>query len=197
MSRLTIEIIVSIAFLVFSSLSIRSCNRHKAESQRWEQNTIALSSDIEHYKTESGKSATVAQGLQLSLNSLEDINSELYAELEDTRVKLKNAQSVIKVVTDTEYINGDTVFVDKHEGSLVLDHTEPWVHIYANVDIDAGLIKPSDLRVELPNEITLITETITKRRWIFWKKPIGVQVTVVNSNPHVGVSEVFYVDLIE
>ena len=135
------------------------------------------------------------QGLELSINSLKKVNGELYEDLKDTKIKLKNAQSAVRVVTEYKYINtSDTI-------KLLINDTIAKINIYsehlklkANINMPKQVILPKGLSISIPNIQTIATEVKTKGWWIF-KKRIGVKVSVINSNPYIETKEGFYVDL--
>ncbi len=188
------NIIIYIALIGTASLSMRSCQKQKQEREVAERNLEALASDIEKYQTKSGEDAVIIQGLEIDKNSLSKINAELAKDLEDTKVKLKNAKAVIRVKTEYKYRNiKDTIPVYISDSITKVNIDEPFLKLNLEVDNQRNAINPEKLTLIIPNKQDIISEIKYKGWWIF-KKKRGVQVTVVNSNPYIETSEGFYVD---
>lgn len=177
-------------------ISIRSCSAQAELRRTAEQNVYALASDLEEYETANGQLAVVAQGLELSLSDLKKVNSELYEDLSSTKVKLKNAEAAVQLVTEYKYINtSDTITVVQQQDSTALINIDKdFLRLRAVVDIPSNTIKPNNLLIEIPNTQTIATEIKYKGWWIFKRKD-GIQITVLNSNPYISTSSVFYVEL--
>ncbi len=188
------NIIIYIALIGTALLSMKSCQKQKQERKVAERNIEALASDIEKYQTKSGEDAVIIQGLEIDKNSLSKINAELAKDLEDTKVKLKNAKAVIRVKTEYKYRNvKDTIPVYISDSITKVNIDEPFLKLNLEVDNQRNAINPEKLTLIIPNKQDIISEIKYKGWWIFKKKK-GVQVTVVNSNPYIETSEGFYVD---
>lgn len=74
----------------------------KKERDRLDSNQAALLSDVEHYKTESGKNATSVLRLELTKNELEKKNKGLTKTVDDLNIKLKRIQAATTTATKTE-----------------------------------------------------------------------------------------------
>ena len=188
------NIIIYIVLIGTASLSMRSCQKQKQERRIAERNIEALVADIERYKTESGKDAVVIQGLEIGKRSLSKINAELAKELEDTKVKLKNARSAVQIKTEYKYRNiKDTIPVYISDSITKVNINEPFLRLSLEIDNKKDVINPDKLTLHIPNKQIIAPEFKYKGWWIF-KKKRGVQITVVNSNPYIETSEGFYVD---
>ena len=188
------NIIIYIVLIGTASLSMRSCQKQKQEREVAERNIEALVADIERYKTESGKDAVIIQGLEIGKRSLSKINAELAKELEDTKIKLENAMSVVQIKTEYKYRNiKDTIPVYISDSITKVNINEPFLMLSLEIDNKKDVINPDKLTLHIPNKQIIAPEFKYKGWWIF-KKKRGVQITVVNSNPYIETSEGFYVD---
>lgn len=184
--------IILIGSIIFTS---RSCVKQKELLKKATRNIEILHEDIISYTTKNGKQASTIDGLQLDINSLEKINKNLFEDLTASNVKLSNVKSVIEVVTEYKYINTlDTLYVKVTDSTVLLNVQEQYLHLKAEIDIKKQLIYPSSLILEIPNTQTISTEVLTKGWWLF-KRDKGVRVTVINSNPYLRNSNIFYVEL--
>ena len=188
------NIIIYIVLIGTASLSMRSCQKQKQEREVAERNIEALVADIERYKTESGKDAVIIQGLEIGKRSLSKINAELAKELEDTKIKLENAMSVVQIKTEYKYRNiKDTIPVYISDSITKVNINEPFLMLSLEIENKKDVINPEKLTLHIPNKQIIASEFKYKGWWIF-KKKRGVQITVVNSNPYIETSEGFYVD---
>ena len=195
MKRIIIEIALLIGLVIALSLSMKACSSEKAARKVAERNTEVMASDVRYYEAQNGKQVATIEGLELDINSLENINGDLYNDLSATKVKLKNAQSAIRVVTEYKYINtSDTLRVAVTDSVAVVDIRQDHLKLIATIDLVQGLILPGSLLIEIPNIQTIATEIKYRGWWIFRRKD-GVSVTVLNSNPYIKSSDIFYVEL--
>lgn len=186
---------IIIVLCVVCGISIKSCSNQNKQKQQWENNSIALSSDIETYKDKNGELVDKAQGLELKVSDLSLINSELYNDISAMKIKLKNATSAIQIKTEYKYINRDSlVYVKVNDSIRNLKIDEPYLKLNMNV-LNDSLVLPNYLSIVIPNKQSIVTEIKTKGWWIF-KRKIGVDIHVKNSNPYLQTDSIFYVKLI-
>lgn len=175
--------------------SIKSCNNQQKEKKQWENNAIALSSEIETYKDKNGDLVSKAQGLELKISDLSLLNADLYKDIAAMQIKLKNATSVIQIKTEYKYVNKDSlIYVKLNDSIRSLKINEPYLKLNMNILHDS-LVLPNNLSIFIPNKQTIITEIKTKGWWIFRRKD-GVQIHIKNSNPYIQTDSIFYVKLI-
>ncbi len=189
---------VFVMYVILGAVTLvlaRGYHKEKEERKTAERNITALTSDIETYKTKSNEQAVVIKGLELDKTSLENVNKELYDDLSDTKVKLKHAESAIRVVTEYKYVNkNDTIHVFKSDSITKIDIDNKYLKLKAIIDNYNNIIRPSNFILSIPNKQTIATEVDYKGWWLFKRKK-GVSVTIVNSNPYYDTLEGFYVKL--
>ena len=74
----------------------------RTEKKRLANNQEALLTDVEYYKTESGKNAASVLKLELSKSELERHCQDLTKTVEDLNIKISRIQSASTTVTKTE-----------------------------------------------------------------------------------------------
>ena len=183
----TILIIAS----VFMIGKVRSL---KKERDRLENNQTALLSDVEYYKTESGKNAASVQKLELTKSELEKHCIDLTQTVKDLGIKVKRLQSASTTVTKTE-VEIQTVVHDSivyRDGPVILktiNWKDPWIKL-------DGILDGEDFSAKIQSIDTLnhIAHRVPKKFLFFRFGTKAVRLEVVNKNPH---SQIVYTEYIE
>lgn len=184
-----------IVSITVSVITFNLYQREKGERQRVERNLESSLSDIQYYISKSGELVTKIEGLELNEREFRKLESELYKEISSLKVKLKNAESVIQIETVIKYVNKDSIiYVSLNDSTRRFNIQDKWIS--ARVDVtDFKFIPPGGFVIDsIPNKINLVSEKEYKGWW-FWKKVVGVNVHIVNSNPYITVTDGKYIDL--
>lgn len=173
----------------------RSYRQEKQGRQRAERNVVALNTDITHYATQKGEMVSRITGLELSNKELQKLLPELYQEISDLKVKLKNALSVTKIGTDFKYANRDTiVYIPAGDSLQVFEIDEEFIKARVSIK-NCSAILPRDFEIlSIPNEFIAVPE-IKYKGWWFWKRPVAVNLDIKCSNPYVKITKGIFVDL--
>lgn len=165
-----------------------------------EQNVIAVLSDLKTYKSKNESLITEVQGLRLNASELKKVNSELAKELEDMRVKLKNATSISQIETSFDYTNKDSIIAEEIISPGIPEVIDKRFNIN-NESIsmsftvrDCSVILPESLTLSINNKQSIVTD-VTYKGWWLWKKAVGVNLKVKNSNRYYSVINAYYIDL--
>lgn len=128
--------LILITSIVFILLSIGAYSLYelwqneKEKRQTAERNITALTSDMETYRTDNGELVTKIQGLELTSNNLEQVQSKLYNEISGLKLKLKNALSVTEVETEDKFTNPDTIYLAvKNDTTKTFEYSDDWRYI--------------------------------------------------------------------
>lgn len=144
-----------------------------------ENNVKILMTDNTTFKTKLGLQASEAEALRLTINQFKKLRSEDALLIKDLKVKLKDAEFLIKIGTKTEY-----KFVTQVRDSLIrdtiypcFDYTNKWYHI-------DGCVKNKQLiaNTYFLDSLSIVGSPI-KKGWFIFKKTIGSKITVANMNP--------------
>ena len=183
----TILIIAS----VFMIGKVRSL---KKERDRLENNQTALLSDVEYYKTESGKNAASVQKLELTKSELEKHCIDLTQTVKDLGIKVKRLQSASTTVTKTEVeiqtvVHDSIVYRDRPVILKTINWKDPWIKL-------DGILDGEDFSAKIQSIDTLnhIAHRVPKKFLFFLFGTKAVRLEVVNKNPH---SQIVYTEYIE
>lgn len=150
-----------------------------------ENNVKVLSTDNNTFKTKLGRQASEAEALQLTINQFKKLRSEDEKIIKDLKVKLKDADFLIKVATKTEY-----KFITQVKDSIIRDtiypcinYTNEWYHI-------DGCIKDKDFigNTSFVDSLAIVGSPV-KTGWFIFKRITGAKISVENLNPS---SYIFY-----
>lgn len=75
--------------------------RLRSENQRLNQNIVALTSDVELYRTRSGESAAEVRSLRLRQSELEQTNEALIDQIDQLKIRLRHINSLATAATQT------------------------------------------------------------------------------------------------
>lgn len=159
-------------------------------------NLIAKSAELEKYVSTLGDTISILQGLRLQYYDLKKVERDLHKEVSALKIKLKNVSSIVKIETVIRYVNRDSlIYVPITDSSRKFIIDDPWIKAQFTVT-SCSYIKPGDFKIDsIPAPLLFVTETQYKRSWIFWKKPIGVQVQATSKNPYLSITTGKYIQL--
>ena len=157
----------------------------KDEAERLEQNQSALLSEVEHFKTESGKNAAAVKMLTLSRDEAEKECQELGEVIDDLNVKLKRVEEATKTETKTEVqiktiVKDSIVYVDSSAVRVkAFGWKDNWTKINGYLHGDSANIK-----IENNDSLYMVVHRVPKKWWFFRWGTKEIKVNVVNTNPH-------------
>lgn len=166
----------------------------RTEKKRLANNQEALLSDVDYYKTESGKSAASVLKLELSKSELENHCQDLTKTIDDLNIKIGRIQSVSTTVTKTEVeiqtvVRDSIVYRDLPVNLKVVKWRDPWVTLNGVLDGETFSAK-----IESVDTLSQVVHRIPKKfLFIKWGTK-AIRQEVVSSNPH---SKIVYTEYIE
>lgn len=197
MSRISsILLITVIALGGLVTLQQYRVNRLKKERDRHQMNSDALLSELKQWQVDSTTMATDVKTLRLTVDELELYRAEDAAKIKQMGVKIKNLQAaarheleinapIIAPVRDSIVIR-DSIPVLVKSVSMITPHIRL-----------QGIIERDSLigMIHLPVTLRQAVWIEYKRRWIFWKKVVGVHQTITSDNPHVEIKYSEYITI--
>lgn len=183
-----IVLVISVLVLSFS------LNNAKEEKKRLTNNQESLLSDIQYYKTESGKNAASVQKLELTKSELEKHCIDLTQTVEDLGIKVKRLQSVANTITKTEVeiqtvVRDSIVYRDRPVNLKIINWKDPWISLDGVMD---G--KNFSAKIESIDTLSHVAHRVPKKFLFFRFGTKAVRLEVVNKNPH---SQIIYTEYIE
>lgn len=166
----------------------------RTEKKRLANNQEALLTDVEYYKTESGKNAASVLKLELSKSELERHCQDLTKTVEDLNIKISRIQSASTTVTKTEVeiqtvVRDSIVYRDLPISIKVINWRDPWIKLNGVLDGDTFSAK-----IESVDTLQQVVHRNPKKfLFIKWGTK-AIRQEVVSSNPH---SKIVYTEYIE
>lgn len=185
---------VNVALILTVSVLSYWLNNVREEKKRLADNQEALLSDVDYYKTESGKNAASVLKLELSKSELENHCQDLIKTIDDLNIKIGRIQSASTTVTKTEVeiqtvVRDSIVYRDLPVNLKVIKWRDPWVTLNGVLDGETFSAK-----IESVDTLSQIVHRIPKKfLFIKWGTK-AIRQEVVNSNPH---SKIVYTEYIE
>ena len=190
--------ILAILLVVF----INAYANQKHEKTIWKQNTEAALSKIEIYKINDSIQVVKIDGLVMSLNDAEIMNKKLVYQVKQLNVKNNELSALIAIQQEQLLQNPDTIYVpitpltDTTARQLNVAYNNKWIDAKIQIDDygDKAVILPNGLQWQSRDSIYVVPAIKWKGCW-FWKRAVGVQLHMFNSNPHTKIVGAQYIEL--
>lgn len=166
----------------------------KDENGRLSNNNTALMTDIETYKTESGKNAAKLLQLEMTAGEFKQLCDDQLKVINDLNIKVKRLESISTTVTNTNVTGKtqlkDTVFITQIDSIIIKDSVkvfkwnDNWNHI-------SGVIKGNDVECSYSgmDTLTIVANRVPKKFLFFRWGTKYIEVNLTNANPS---SQVIY-----
>lgn len=164
------------------------------EKQRLSNNQEALLSDVDHYKTESGKNAASVQKLELTKSELEKYNVDLKETISDLNLKINRIQAAATTATQSNYkiktvVKDSIVYRDVPVKLQRIDFRDPYIDLTGTIDSGtfSGDITTRDTLVQIIHRVP--------KKFLFIKYGTkAIRQEVVSKNPY---SKIVYTEYVE
>ena len=107
-------IFVGIIVILFGCLCF-SMNKCSTINDRYENNIKALTDTISYYESKTGSLIATKTAYESDIKELKLVNNDLYQEIADMKIKLKNVSSAANIKGEIIYEPGDTVYIVKSD----------------------------------------------------------------------------------
>lgn len=190
-----IFVIALVALLTTSVITFNLYKKEKSERKIAETNLIAKSTELKEYVTKLGDTVTILQGMRLDLSQAKQIESRLINKVNSLEIKLKNATGVIEIVEKIKYVNKDSIiYIPLNDSTRRFEIKDPWLS--AKIDVtDFKYIKPGGFIIDSINNTSTIVPSVKTKGWWIFKKTIGIECFIQNTNPYISVQNGTYIDL--
>ena len=190
--------VLAILLVVF----INAYANQKHEKTIWKQNTEAALSKIEIYKINDSIQVVKIDGLVMSLNDAEIMNKKLVNQVKQLNVKNNELSALIAIHQEQLLQNPDTIYVpitlptDTTVRQLNAAYNDKWIDAKIQIDDygDKAIILPNSLQWQSRDSVYVVPTIKWKGCW-FWKRAVGVQLHMFNSNPHTKIVGAQYIEL--
>ena len=190
-----IFVIALVALLTTSVITFNLYKKEKSERKIAETNLVAKSTELKEYVTKLGDTVTILQGMRLDLSQAKQIESRLINKVKSLEIKLKNATGVIEIVEKIKYVNKDSIiYIPLNDSTRRFEIKDPWLS--AKIDVtDFKYIKPGGFIIDSINNTSTIVPSVKTKGWWIFKKTIGIECFIQNTNPYISVQGGTYIDL--
>lgn len=190
------KILLYVNVALILTVSVLSCwlNNVREEKKRLADNQEALLSDVDYYKTESGKNAASVLKLELSKSELENHCQDLAKTIDELNIKIGRIQSASTTITKTvvkiqTVVRDSIVYRDLPVNLKVIKWRDPWVVLNGVLDGETF-----SANIESIDTLSQVVHRIPKKfLFIKWGTK-AIRQEVVSSNPH---SKIVYTEYIE
>ena len=190
--------VLAILLVVF----INAYANQKHEKTIWKQNTEAALSKIEIYKINDSIQVVKIDGLVMSLNDAEIMNKKLVNQVKQLNVKNNELSALIAIHQEQLLQNPDTIYVpitlptDTTVRQLNAAYNDKRIDAKIQIDDygDKAIILPNSLQWQSRDSVYVVPTIKWKGCW-FWKRAVGVQLHMFNSNPHTKIVGAQYIEL--
>lgn len=159
--------------------------RLTTEKERLQLNQQALLGRIEHYRTDSGRSAIACQRLTLRHEELLAAKSELAAEVKALRLRLSRVESIARTASRQELRFTapltDTLFVSMADTcpQRLLSWRDAWTEVQGSIRRDSA-----EISILSRDTLVQIVHRVPHRWWFFRWGTRAIRQEVVSRNPH-------------
>ena len=166
------------------------------EKDRYKANQTALLTDVEYYKSESGKNAASVQKLTLTYSELKKSYDDVCKTAEDLKIKVKRLQSVSNTATQTKVEVKvpvhDTIII--HDGVIDKLSTFYWQDAWTNVE---GLIRNDsvDLNIQSTDTLMQLVHRVPHKFLFFKWGCKAIRQAIVSKNQHTNIVFTDYIEL--
>jgi hypothetical protein len=192
-----IGIIGLLAGITFSQF--KKVNKLKKDNERIYDNFIETTREVHKVRTENGTLHASINSLNLHFKEAQEFNGQLLQKVSDLNIKLKHAQSVKKVEYVYIYVIDSTKITKVNDTTFLSNYTDEWLSLNQRITLteEKSNILIDSLNIELRDNLYIVDEILYKRRWIFWKRPVGVKIHVTSDNPHLDIDKIESINLLK
>lgn len=185
--------LILISIIAVMGFKIKS---QKNEVERVSTNLVNSGFIIDSLRASNGDLYASVNRLHVTEQELTSLNRELENDIKNLNLKIKNLESATKVEIKYVYVKDTVKVIQKDSicGEYVgFIHDE---HIDAGFDLNINEEPPvvSNFRAELTDELTVINEFQTKRKWFLFipcgRKVVGTKVYLKSDNPYAKIDRV-------
>lgn len=185
--------LILISIIVIMGFEINSKNN---EVERVSSNLVNSGFIIDSLRASNGDLYASVNRLHVSEQELSSLNRELQNDIKNLNLKIKNLESASKVEIRYVYLK-DSVNVSKKDslnGDYIAMITDDHIDVGFGLNINTEPPSITDFHLEIKDEITVINEFQTKRKWFLFipcgYKVIGTKVYIKSDNPYLKINRV-------
>ena len=167
--------------------------KYREESNRLEQNLIASSFEVKELKTKLGEKMVQVNGLTVTAKEFKQINGKLAQDLDNMKIKLKNAQGVVTIQHHYS-VELDTIYLDTISPVKSFYYKNDWIGVKGYYSPDVRY-KVDSLDLTIIDDLTIVP--IIEGKWWQCRKKWRVAVRIKSNNPYNEIDKIQYYKFIK
>lgn len=181
--------LVILTMLVSISVLWNMYSTEKEERERQQSNVETLNSDIKRYKVRDSLNVASVDAFNYTVDELKKYRADDLRLINDLKIKNKNLESLIKVITSTT----DTIYKDRWHPAPnnpnCLEYSDKWATVTA-------CFKDSTVAYSVRDSLDIVVSKVPKHKFLWWNWGTkGYKVNVVNFNPRSTVGYLEYIQV--
>ena len=194
-----LTIVIIALFGAFTTIGILTSKLKavKIDRDRIETNFFNSNFELSKTKNEKGELEVSVNKLTLKNTEAEIFTKDLVKEVENLNLKLKNVKGITKIEYVYRYKIDSTKIFKLNDTTFKATFKDEWLTIQQQISLteNKSNIKIDTMELALKDGLVLVDEVLYKRRFIFWKKTMGVKLHITSKNPHIDIDRVQTVEL--
>ena len=174
------KIIIVVILAVLLTIAYKKIERLKTENGRLERNQSSLLDTLSNVKFRDSLNKSSIKVLEFNLDELKEYRAQDAELIKDLKIRLKDAQSVVKteIVTKIEY-RDKIIYVG--DSIRKIDFKDRWT----DLDITIRPDDQYDLKLQTTDSLTQVFHRVWKHKFWFirWGNG-GIRQEIINHNPN-------------
>ena len=179
-------IVIGLAFWAF--VATKAAKNSRNDAQRYYENLLASNFEVQKLETKLGEAQYRVKGMIVERDEFRDLNDSLARRVKELGVKLKKAESVVKIETKYD-IKIDTFYIDIIQQFKTFSYSDEYLSVKGFFN-EADRYAIDSLLLSLRDDI-IVVPTIEGKWWQSQRK-WKIAVRIHSKNPYNTIDRLEY-----
>ena len=179
-------IVIGLAFWAF--VATKAAKNSRNDAQRYYENLLASNFEVQKLETKLGEAQYRVKGMIVERDEFRDLNDSLARRVKELGVKLKKAESVVKIETKYD-IKIDTFYLDTIKPLKTFNYSDEYLSVKGFFN-EADRYAIDSLLLSLRDDI-IVVPTIEGKWWQSRRK-WKIAVRIHSKNPYSSIDRLEY-----
>ena len=179
-------IVIGLAFWAF--VATKAAKNSRNDAQRYYENLLASNFEVQKLETKLGEAQYRVKGMIVERDEFRDLNDSLARRVKELGVKLKKAESVVKIETKYD-IKIDTFYIDTIQQFKTFSYSDEYLSVKGFFN-EADRYAIDSLLLSLRDDI-IVVPTIEGKWWQSRRK-WKIAVRIHSKNPYNTIDRLEY-----
>ena len=179
-------IVIGLAFWAF--VATKAAKNSRNDAQRYYENLLASNFEVQKLETKLGEAQYRVKGMIVERDEFRDLNDSLARRVKELGVKLKKAESVVKIETKYD-IKIDTFYLDTIKPLKTFNYSDEYLSVKGFFN-EADRYAIDSLLLSLRDDI-IVVPTIEGKWWQSQRK-WKIAVRIHSKNPYNTIDRLEY-----